>query len=626
MLQNIRNNVQGTMAKGIILLITIPFVLTGAESLLSSGGSQKVAKVNGEEITQQQLDEELLLLKRRLMAQMGDSIDPAQLEDSRLRSPAIESLINRITLEQAAKDSGMTVVEAELNRMIMQTPEFQQDGRFSAQLYTAVLSSAGLSPILYKNLYRSDILRGQYIGGVAESDFLTSQELNLNARFLYQTRDIRYLVLDLEKQVQKTTVSDDEVNSFYQDNAQQFTSPEQAIVNYIELKQSDFTPEISEDELRLAYDNEVNNFSAQEQRQVSHILRSFSNAAEEQEAMQQLEALQKRLSEGEDFAELAKQHSDDVGSKSQGGFLGELNTGGFPEAFVAAASDLAEGSISAIVKTEAGLHLIKADQVDNAEAPSFEERRLALLAELKAAKASPLFVAAVERLKDISFNAPDLQQPAKVLELAVKESPAITRQGGSGIFANAKVYQAAFSDGVLNNGYNSDVIELAADHVLVLRLQEHIPEKVQPLEQVRDQVVSQLKRIKAEQVLIEQAASLEKSLQEGGDVEQLAAQHKLEWQVLLASSREVPGSAADIVNAAFTLPMVAEGQRAIDQVVLRNGNIGVLAVDNVQSGKLSNLPLQEQASLRQFLAQAKGMESFQLLQAQLEDSAKIKRY
>src|SRR5690554_105623 len=626
MLQNIRNNVQGTMAKGIILLITIPFVLTGAESLLSSGGSQKVAKVNGEEITQQQLDEELLLLKRRLMAQMGDSIDPAQLEDSRLRSPAIESLINRITLEQAAKDSGMTVVEAELNRMIMQTPEFQQDGRFSAQLYTAVLSSAGLSPILYKNLYRSDILRGQYIGGVAESDFLTPQELNLNARFLYQTRDIRYLVLDLEKQVQKTTVSDDEVNSFYQDNAQQFTSPEQAIVNYIELKQSDFTPEISEDELRLAYDNEVNNFSAQEQRQVSHILRSFSNAAEEQEAMQQLEALQKRLSEGEDFAELAKQHSDDVGSKSQGGFLGELNTGGFPEAFVAAASDLAEGGISAIVKTEAGLHLIKADQVDNAEAPSFEERRLALLAELKAAKASPLFVAAVERLKDISFNAPDLQQPAKVLELAVKESPAITRQGGSGIFANAKVYQAAFSDGVLNNGYNSDVIELAADHVLVLRLQEHIPEKVQPLEQVRDQVVSQLKRIKAEQVLIEQAASLEKCLQEGGDVEQLAAQHKLEWQVLLASSREVPGSAADIVNAAFTLPMVAEGQRAIDQVVLRNGNIGVLAVDNVQSGKLSNLPLQEQASLRQFLAQAIGMESFQLLQAQLEDSAKIKRY
>ena len=626
MLQNIRNNVQGTMAKGIILLITIPFVLTGAESLLSSGGSQKVAKVNGEEITQQQLDEELLLLKRRLMAQMGDSIDPAQLEDSRLRSPAIESLINRITLEQAAKDSGMTVVEAELNRMIMQTPEFQQDGRFSAQLYTAVLSSAGLSPILYKNLYRSDILRGQYIGGVAESDFLTPQELNLNARFLYQTRDIRYLVLDLEKQVQKTTVSDDEVNSFYQDNAQQFTSPEQAIVNYIELKQSDFIPEISEDELRLAYDNEVNNFSAQEQRQVSHILRSFSNAAEEQEARQQLEALQKRLSEGEDFAELAKQHSDDVGSKSQGGFLGELNTGGFTEAFVAAASDLAEGGISAIVKTEAGLHLIKADQVDNAEAPSFEERRLALLAELKAAKASPLFVAAVERLKDISFNAPDLQQPAKVLELAVKESPAITRQGGSGIFANAKVYQAAFSDGVLNNGYNSDVVELAADHVLVLRLQEHIPEKVQPLEQVRDQVVSQLKRIKAEQVLIEQAASLEKSLQEGGDVEQLATQHKLEWQVLLASSREVPGSAADIVNAAFTLPMVAEGQRAIDQVVLRNGNIGVLAVDNVQSGKLSNLPLQEQASLRQFLAQAKGMESFQLLQAQLEDSAKIKRY
>lgn len=626
MLQNIRNNVQGVMAKGIILLITIPFVLTGAETLLSSGGSQKVAKVNGEEITQQQLDEELLLLKRRLIAQMGDKLDPSQLEDSRLRSPAIESIVNRLTLEQAAKNSGMTVVEAELNRMITQTPEFQQDGRFSAQVYTSVLSAAGLTPLLYKNLYRSDVLRGQYIGGIAASDFLTTQELELNAHFLYQTRDIRYLILDLDKQIQKTRISDDELNAFYQDNAQQFTSPEQVVVNYIELRQADFKPDISEEELKLAYDNEVNNFSAQEQRQVSHILRSFSNEAEEQEARQQLEDLQQRLAKGEDFAALAKQYSDDLGSKTQGGFLGELNTGGFPDAFVAAASDLQQGDVSAIIKTQAGLHLIKADRVDQAQAPTFAERRDALLAELQAAAASPLFIAAVERLKDVSFNAPDLQQPAEVLQTTVKESPAITRQGGSGIFADAKVYHAAFSDGVLNNGYNSDVIELAADHVVVLHLNTHIAEKVQPLEQVRDRAASQLKRIKAEQALTEQASALEKALQEGADVERLARQQKLEWQVLLASSRDVSGSAADVVTAAFNLPTVDDQHRAIDQVIMRNGNIAVLAVDNIKPGKLSNLSLQEQTSLRQFIAQSKGMESFQLLQAQLESNAKIKRY
>lgn len=626
MLQNIRNNVQGTMAKGIILLITIPFILTGAETLLSSSGSQKVAKVNGEEITQQQLDEELLLLKRRLMSQMGDNIDPAQLEDNRLRSPAIESLINRITLEQAAKNSGMTVVEAELNRMITQMPEFQQDGRFSAQLYTAVLSSAGLSPVLYKNLFRSDVLRGQYIGGVAASDFLTSKELELNARFLYQTRDIRYLTLDLDKQVQKTTVSNDELQTFYEENAYQFTTPEQVVVNYIEIKQADFSPEISADELQLAYENEVQNFSAQEQRQVSHILRSFNNDSEEQEARQLLEALQERLAAGEDFAELAKQESEDFGSKSQGGFLGELNTGGFPEAFVAAANQLEQGAVSDIIKTEAGLHLIKVEQIADAEAPSFEERRDALLAELQEAKASPLFVAAVERLKDVSFNAPDLQQPAEVLETSVKESPALTRQGGEGIFSNPKVYQAAFSDSVLNSGYNSDVIELAADHVVVLRVQKHIPEEVQALEQVRDVATQQLKRVKAKQALIAQAQSLEEALQVGADVEQLANEHKLDWQVLLASSRNVTGSAADVVSAAFALPIVDEGHRAIDQVMMRNGNIGVLAVDNIKPGKLDDLPLQEQSSLRQYMAQTKGMESFQLLQSQLERNAKIKRY
>lgn len=626
MLQNIRTNTQGTIAKVIIALIAIPFVLTGAETLLSSSGSQKIAKVNGEEITQQQLEEELFLLKRRMLAQMGDNFDPAMLDDNRLRSPALESLIERRVLEQSAHDSGMTVADLELNRMIVQTPEFQEEGRFSSERYTTVLSAAGFTPALYKRLFRSDVLRNQYMAGIAATDFLTAQELAANVQFLYQTRDIRYLTLDVNKELDNITVTDAEIQQYYDEHPQAFTSEEQVVVEYIELKQSDFVVDVSEQEVRTAYDNEVAAFNGGEQRQVSHILRSYSNAEEKQQAEKQLQTVKERLAAGESFADLAGQFSDDTGSKSQGGYLGELQVDAFPEAFVAAANSLAEGQVSDIVDTEAGLHLIRVDQVNKNEPPSFEERRTALLQELKQAKAGPLFWQNVEQLKDMAFNAQGLQQPAESLNLDIKQSPPLGRQGGTGLFGNPAFYQAAFSEAVLQNGYNSDVVELGSDHVLVMHLKEHYPSAVLPLAEVSQQAEAQVKLQKATAAVQEKSRQLQQQLEQGAEIEQLAKEYKLEWQVLLASGRNVGGSAAEVVRHAFSLPVVDDQHRAIDSVTLSNGNISLMTVDNVKAGDVARLDAVELQPMQQFIAQANGMESFQLLQQQLEQNASVKRY
>lgn len=626
MLQNLRSSIQGTAAKVVIALIAVPFVLTGAETLLSTGGSQKVAKVNGEEITLQQLEEELFLLKRRMLAQLGDQLDPSMLDDNRLRAPALESLVNRTVLEQAAADNGFIVAESDVNRMIIQTPEFQEDGRFSKERYAAVLSAAGFTPALYKRLYRSDVLRNQFVSGYAQTEFFTDKELANQAQFLYQTRDVRYLVLDVEKELAKVTVSDAEVEQFYNENPAQFTSVEQVIVDYIELKQADFAVEVSEDEIRAAYDNEISNAGGEEQRQVSHILLMASSADERKKATAQLQEAKARLAKGETFAQLAKELSDDTGSKDQGGFLGTLQVEAFPEAFVAAANQLAEGEVSDIVETEAGLHLIRVDQLLKNTPATFAERREALATELKQAKASPLFWAAVEQLKDLSFNAQDLQQPAAALNVKVQQSPAFSRQGGAGLFANAGVYQTAFSDNVLKNGYNSDVIEIAGDHVVVLRLNEHRPAALLPFNEVKAIASSQVKQQKAIAALEQKAEQLQQELVQGNDIEQLAKKHQLEWQVLLATGRNVAGSAAEIVAYAFDLPAVNADQRAIDKLTLRNGNVSVLVVENVKAGDIANLKAAELAGLRQYITQSVGGDVFQLQQAQLEQQASIKRY
>lgn len=623
MLQNIRNSVQGTMAKGIIILITVPFILTGAETLLSSGGSSKVAKVNGTEITQQQLEEEVYLLKRRLLAQTNGEIDSSLLDDKRLKTPALESLIERTLLEQAADQEGMLIPEAEINRMIMQTEEFQENGRFSKDRYSALLGASGLTPGLYKRLYRNDVLRGQYISGITATDFLTEQELQAHTEMLYQQRDIKFLRLSHESLQGSVQPSLAEVEQFYQSNPQLFIQPEQVVVDYIELKQSDFETDVTENELLEAYQQEVANQSTSEQRQISHIMLDAS--VKDIDAV--ISEIQEKLAAGESFADLAQKYSTDVGSQSQGGFLGELQKDFYPAEFVAAAEKLTEGEVSEPVKTDDGVHFIRVDQLVSQQVESFDERKETLAKELKQAKANPLFWAAVEQLKDSSFNAPDLELPAAELNVELKQSTPITRAGGAGVFAKPSVVNIIFSDEVLKQGYNSDVIEIDAETVLVLRLNTHQEETVLAFDVVKQQAEQALKQEQIVQQLHAQAEQLQHELLAGEAIEDLANKNKLEWQILSQATREqAVGSAAEIVNYAFSLPSVKAGGTLIEKQTLSNGDVAVLIVANTKAGKPDVLPEQEQQLVSRYMGQASGALSFELLQQELNRSAKIKRY
>lgn len=624
MLQNIRNNVQGAMAKGIIILITIPFVLTGAETLLSSSGSSKVAKVNGTEISQQQLEEEVYLLKRRMMSQADGELDSAMLDDKRLKTPALNSLIERTLLEQEAKQQGMLVPEAEINRMIMQTEEFQEEGRFSKDRYAALLSASGLTPGLYKRLYRNDVLRGQYISGITATDFLTKQELQAHAEMLYQQRDIKYLRLSSEALQSSVQPSSEEVEQFYQENPQLFIQPEQVVLNYIELKQSDFETEPSEQELKTAYQQELENFSAGgEQRQVSHIMLD----AEASNVDEQIAEIQQKLAEGESFAQLAEQYSTDIGSQSQGGFLGELQKDFYPKEFLAAAEKLGEGEVSEPVTTADGIHIIRVDQLVKQEIESYEERKESLAKELKEAKASPLFWAAVEQLKDSSFNAPDLELPASELGIKVQQSGPVTRSGGEGLFAKRSLVEIAFSDDVLKQGYNSEVIEVDADTVVVMHLHKYQEETVLPFAEVQQQAEQALKQQQIAQQLEQQLEQLEKALLAGEKIEDLANKYQLEWQIMAKATREsATGSAAEIVNFAFSLPSVKQNRTLIESHTLSNGDMALLVISNTKPGKADALAESEQQLVAQYMGQASGSLSFELLQQQLQNQAKIKRY
>src|SRR5690606_35469251 len=131
MLQKIRDNVQGVAAKIIVGIIVVPFAIFGIESLVGGGGDVVVAEVNGEEIKDSELRAAVALQQRQTMAMMGAQVDPAMLDESRMRGPALERLVTQKLIQQGADELGLGIADATVDRELIGMPQFQQDGNFS---------------------------------------------------------------------------------------------------------------------------------------------------------------------------------------------------------------------------------------------------------------------------------------------------------------------------------------------------------------------------------------------------------------------------------------------------------------------------------------------------------------
>jgi peptidyl-prolyl cis-trans isomerase D len=626
MLQDIRNNFQGTMAKVIIVIICIPFVLFGVESIFSSGSSNKVAEVNGEAVTAQELNEAIYLRKRQLISQMGDNVDPEMLDDNRLMQPALESLVQRKLVLQAAENNGFAVSDVQLNQALRNTPEFQVDGKFSQERFHSLLNASGLSSSIFKRLYSSDMLVTQYSNGFINSGFVTDAEVDLNARFTHETRDIRYIQLTIEQAKKAISVTDEDIKAYYDENPDAFQSEAYVDAEYIELKLENFKQAVSDEAIKAAYEQELANLDTASSKIVSHILIEIDDDTSETQALARLNEVQQKLASGESFADLAQSYSEDLGSKEIGGLLGQLDEDAFPAAFVEAANTLSEGEVSEVIETDAGLHLIELTTVSKAEAPSFASRKDALAEELSLAEAEPKFWEAVETLKDVSFNAADLAEPAASVNVDVQTQMGVKRSSVDGLFANPDVISQLFSSSLTQEGMNSEVIELDASHVVVVRAKHFEPEKLMAFADVKDDAQALLVEQLASEKLVNDAEQYLTELKAGNDLESLAKANKLDWQLELAAKRTSTKTPREVITAAFKLPAAGSNQQAVAQTQLASGDVVIMSVNNVQQGKSESIQSFERQALKGFLARARAASALQSVQEQFKAESDIDYY
>lgn len=624
MLERIREGSQGMTAKIILGLVILTFALAGVGGYLSSPREAIVAVVNGEEISQATYEQALQNERSRMQQQFGEMYDVLAADPTYManfRSEVLERVIDDTLQKQFARKLGLRVGDDQVRDTVVNLPQFQVDGVFNNDRFLALLRQAGYQPADFRELVREDLSTSQLMQGLVGSEFGLAGEINQLLALQQQTRDIRYFIVPASRFAEQVDLTDDKLNSYYQQNLQRFMTPEQVAVEYVELSAAQLATDIEVTSQQIAdyYQANQSRFGSTEQRTVAHIM--LESEQDDPALQQQAEAILAELQAGADFAALAKQHSADTFSAENGGELGELVAGQMDPVFEAAAFALTEvGQLSQVVKSEFGYHIIKLSSYTPASIKTLDEVSAEIAATLKAEQATALFFDLQQRLAQLAFEQPDnLEEAAEAIGASVQSTALFSRETAPEVLAAPAILTRLFNPGFIAEGLNSDVLELAREHVVVARIKEYQPARTQPLEEVRDVVQAAVQQQEVSKLTLQYVQGL---LADAASLQQLAEQAAAEIIVSAETPRFGGSLATEIRAKAFAMPKPAADSSSLDSVQLASGDVAVIAVDKVVDAQISSVP---DAGQLEAIARQQAEQNYQALLATLRAEATISR-
>ena len=606
MLQQLRDQTQSTGFK--ILVVAIILVLTlfgfGATNVFL-GGDPKVAQVGDFDITESVLNIETEREKRRILSQVGPDFDPNDIDRLLLQQSALSQLINRQVLYQTASDLGISVSVEEVNRQLLESPIYQVDGEFNEAVYRSQLQILGYQPVEFLNEYAGALGAEQLRSGVAEGVLAPDWEIAEAVRLLEQRRDFAYLSLDLAVYAADAEVSEDEIEARYLADQSLYMTPLTLNVEYVRLAVADLASglevEVGNDELRAIYDEDLAAASSADARDSAHILILVNDAVDDISALKRINEIALRINQGEDFAQVAKETSEDLGSAEQGGSLGQAGKGVFEVPFEEALWGLTTiGQVSQPVRTAFGFHLIKLNNIIVTEYPSFDDQLPVLRDRVKTELAEEQYS---DRLDQLERSAYDerfaLEETASELNLLVAQkagvreiaSPRVVGDdeptASDFLLSNPEVLEALFSDEVLA-GENSQLIEVSDTEAVIVRVAlQYEPAEI-ALQEVTEAIQAQIRGEKGLSALEEAKLDAITALTEGLGVSEVATSLGQRWVTLerVARIKGVENVPVEILQEAFRLPRPAAGEKSIGSADYEQGS-ALVVVTQVTPGDVN---------------------------------------
>ncbi len=628
MLQQIRDRAQGWFAYAIVILISIPFALWGIQEYVGGGSDPVVAKVGGVEITQRSMESSLNNYRNNLRQQFGGKI-PEFFNDEMLRQQVMNEMIQEALLTQQVDNLNIRAGDEMVRQQIRGMQVFQRDGVFDKNEYERVMRSSGRNINAFTENMRMSLGTNLLTNAISGSAFVSDAEIDTFIRRKRQQRVVSWLVVDAGSYKDQVEISESDIEAYYNENKQNFRRPERVKLEYVELNHAALTADISVDETKIKanYEERKEEFRSAETRTTRHILIKVGGDVSDDDARAEAQKLLDEIHAGADFAELAREHSDDKGSGSNGGDLGEVERGMMVKPFEDAAFALQQDQISDLVRSRFGYHIIQVTKIEGGELQSFDDVKKQLADEFKKREADAFFGEKYDQLAELSYaDSGTLQTVADALGVKVQESGWVPRTGAEGKFADAKIVEAAFSDDVLNSGRNSDVLELEDDNYMVVRVASHEEETAKPVEEVSAGIRAALEKERTAGFTQKRADEILKALTlEGGSLVDIAAAESLQFEqdkTLQRSGNQ--GVDPLIVGRAFKLPRPAEGNSSYGKTGLENGSVAVIGVSSIVDGDPAALTAEERDSERQNMETARGQSSLAGYIKQLRADSTVK--
>ena len=615
MMDSLRTAANSLVLKIIFGIIIVSFILTGVSGYLIGGSANYAAKVNDQEISRGQFENAFAGERNRMQQQLGEQFSELAANEGymkNLRQQTLNRLIDEALLDQYAREIGLSISDDQVKKAIFSTPAFQNNGKFDNTRYNAIVNQMGMTPDQYAQALRNQLTTQQLINAVVGTDFMLKGEADELATLVSQQRVVREATFDVNALAAKQQASDEEVKSYYEQNKNNFTSPEQFRVSYIKLDAAAMQENATDAEIQTYYDQHQDQFT-QPQRNRYSVIQTKTEA--------DAKAALDELNKGTDFATVAKEKSTDIISAKNGGDMGWLEEGTTPDELKNAGLK-EKGQLSGVIKSSVGFLVVRLDDITPATTKPLADVRDDIAAKVKQEKALDGFYALQQKVSDAASNDNE--------SLAGAEQAAGAKAVTTGWFSHDNlpeelnfkpVADAIFGGGLVGEngtpGSNSDIITVDGDRAFVLRVSDHKPEAIKPLDEVKDQITALVKHNKAVQQANLDAEKLLAELKAGkGDEALKAAGLSFGEAKTLSRTGQDP-----ISQAAFGLSLPAKDKPSFGIANDMQGNVVVLALDEVKAG---TMPEAQKKAMVQGITQNNAQITFEALMSNLRKDAKIK--
>lgn len=640
MLQKIRDKVTGWFAVAIVAALIVPFAFWGIDSYFTGGAEPSVAIVNDADIKLTRFQRAYTNYRQQMQSMLGNR--PLELADEELlKEQTLEMLIDSELLNHVTRKIRLTASDEQVRETIKSIDVFKAEGGFSKEFYQRAVSLLGMPPAVYEEQMRLDMMSEQLQTAVVESEFASRQSAEYAARLANQERDVTYVIIPAEKFIDSIEVSEEQVEQFYRENPGLYIKPEEVRIAYIQLSLDHLAGgiEVNEEDLRAYYENNKAKYDMDEQRQITQILLKIEEDSTDEikEAVKsEANKILEKIRAGQTFTDIAKEYAEDKEfdfTISEYGFLGK----GILEPEVdEIVYSMQKDEISDVIQSKLGLHIVELKDIKGGVMNTFENSRDEAEADYRREQAEQRYFDLADRLANSSYEHSDtLEIAAEETELPVQETELFSRDGGEeGLIANPAVVAASFSEDVLINGHNSEIIELSDTELVVLRVLERVPSARLPLEVVKDEIIQDIKFNAASGQAYELGQELIADLEEGNNFDAISADRQIEWQEAKALKRSDVTVNRAVLRTVFRLGQPQDNKPVIGGISLGTGDYAVIAVtavndpapDTIKDVEIENTQkqlqaLQAEASWKQFLSDLKSSAKIRVFRERITDNS-----